>query len=64
MRVALAKPKLISAQCRLNKGPEEEQWTMEREECVAQLIQHCNQLLLTDEEECIYGWALVDPFNR
>lgn len=46
----------------MNKGPEEEQWTMEREECVAQLIQHCNQLLLADEEEYIGGWALVDPF--
>ena len=48
----------------MNKGPEEEQWTMEREECVAQLIQHCNQLLLADEEEYIGGWALVDPFYR
>ncbi|XP_029188502.2 phosphatidylinositide phosphatase SAC2-like [Acropora millepora] len=46
----------------MKNGPEEEQWTMEREECVAQLVQHCKQLLLTDEEECICGWALVDPF--
>jgi len=37
---------------------------MEREECVAQLVQHCKQLLLTDEEECMGGWALVDPFYR
>ncbi|KAJ7385551.1 Phosphatidylinositide phosphatase SAC2 [Desmophyllum pertusum] len=44
-----------------NGRPEEEQWTMEREECVAQLVQHCKQLLLTDEEECMCGWALVDP---
>lgn len=48
----------------MKNGPEEEQWTMEREECVAQLVQHCKQLLLTDEEECICGWALVDPFYR
>lgn len=46
----------------MKNGPEEEQWTMEREECVAQLVQHCKQLLLTDEEESICGWALVDPF--
>ncbi|KAL9982827.1 hypothetical protein ACROYT_G004936 [Oculina patagonica] len=46
----------------MKNGPEEEQWTMEREECVAQLVQHCKQLLLTDEEECMCGWALVDPF--
>lgn len=48
----------------MKNGPEEEQWTMEREECVAQLVQHCKQLLLTDEEECLCGWALVDPFYR
>ena len=48
----------------MKNGPEEEQWTMEREECVAQLVQHCKQLLLRDEEECICGWALVDPFYR
>lgn len=48
----------------MKNGPEEEQWTMEREECVAQLVQHCKQLLLTDEEECMCGWALVDPFYR
>ena len=48
----------------MKNGPEEEQWTMEREECVAQLVQHCKQLLLKDEEECICGWALVDPFYR
>ena len=48
----------------MKNGPEEEQWTMEREECVTQLVQHCKQLLLTDEEECMCGWALVDPFYR
>jgi len=48
----------------MKNGPEEDQWTMEREECVAQLVQHCKQLLLTDEEECMGGWALVDPFYR
>ena len=48
----------------MKNGPEEEQWTMEREECVAQLVQHCKQLLLSDEEECMCGWALVDPFFR
>ena len=49
----------------MKNGPEEaEQWTMEREECVAQLVQHCKQLLLADEEECMCGWALVDPFYR
>lgn len=46
----------------MKNGPEEEHWTMEREECVAQLVEHCKQLLLTDEEEYISGWALVDPF--
>ncbi|XP_032240678.2 phosphatidylinositide phosphatase SAC2 [Nematostella vectensis] len=43
-------------------GQEEEQWTMEREECVAQLVIHCQWLLLSQSEECLGGWALVDPF--
>ena len=48
----------------MKNGTEEEQWTMEREECVVQLVQHCKQLLVGDEQECRCGWALVDPFYR
>lgn len=48
----------------MRSGPEEEQWTMEREECVVQLVEYCYQLLVTEEEECLGGWALVDPFYR
>ena len=45
-----------------NGGGDEDQWTMEREECVAQLVLHCEWLLVSDNEEYLGGWALVDPF--
>ena len=48
----------------MGSGSDEEQWTMEREECVVQLVEYCHQLLLTEDEECLGGWALVEPFYR
>ncbi|XP_020912675.1 phosphatidylinositide phosphatase SAC2 [Exaiptasia diaphana] len=53
---------LTQAMAALKNGDEEYPWTMEREECVAQLVMHCQNLLLSETEECLGGWALVDPF--
>ncbi|XP_031570403.1 phosphatidylinositide phosphatase SAC2-like, partial [Actinia tenebrosa] len=53
---------LTAAMAALKGGEEEDPWTMEREECVAQLVLHCQWLLLSETDECLGGWALVDPF--
>ena len=45
-----------------NGAGDEDQWTMEREECVAQLVVDCQLLLVTENDEYLGGWALVDPF--
>jgi hypothetical protein len=55
---------LTAAMAALKNGDEEDPWTMEREECVAQLVVHCQWLLLSETDDCIGGWALVDPFYR
>ena len=44
-------------------SPEEESWTSDREECLAQLVLHSQKTLLPAEEEFLGGWALVDPFT-
>ena len=41
-----------------------EEWTMQREEWVAQLVEHCQHLLVNEGEVCLGGWALVEPFIR
>ena len=38
-------------------------WTSDKEECLAQLVLHCQKALIPTEEECLCGWALVDPFT-
>ena len=42
---------------------EEEVWTSEKEECITQLVRHCELTLLPLDEESLGGWALVDPFS-
>ena len=41
-----------------------EEWTMQREEWVAQLVGHCLTLLVNEGEHDLGGWALVEPFIR
>ncbi|XP_019641263.1 PREDICTED: phosphatidylinositide phosphatase SAC2-like isoform X1 [Branchiostoma belcheri] len=43
-----------------SSGREEELLLEEREDHVAQLIEHCKQLLLPGAEGCAGGWALID----
>lgn len=48
----------------INKSPaDEENWTSDKEECLTQLVLHCQKSLIPPEEDCICGWALVDPFT-
>ncbi|XP_047127352.1 phosphatidylinositide phosphatase SAC2 isoform X1 [Hydra vulgaris] len=42
---------------------EDEIWTSEKEECITQLVRHSELSLLPKNEECLGGWALVDPFT-
>ena len=42
---------------------EDEAWTSEKEECITQLVRHSELSLLPRNEECLGGWALVDPFS-
>ena len=48
------------------KQPEEngEEWTLQREEWVAQLVEQCNQLLVQEGEIYLGGWALIEPIVR
>ncbi|XP_028414935.1 phosphatidylinositide phosphatase SAC2-like [Dendronephthya gigantea] len=45
------------------KQPEEtgEEWTLQREEWVAQLVERCHQLLVQEGEIYLGGWALIEP---
>ena len=48
----------------IHKSPvEEESWTSDREEGLAQLVLHSQKTLVPLAEECLGGWALVDPFT-
>ncbi len=48
----------------ISKAPtEEESWTSDKEECLAQLVVHSQKTLLPPEEDCLGGWALVDPLT-
>ncbi|XP_046849914.1 phosphatidylinositide phosphatase SAC2-like [Xenia sp. Carnegie-2017] len=50
---------LISAM----KQPEDtgEEWTLQREEWIAQLVNQCRLLLLHEGDSYIGGWALIEP---
>lgn len=39
-----------------------EEWTMQREEWVAHLVENCQRLLVNEGEHYLGGWALVEPF--
>eukprot|EP00117_Sycon_ciliatum_P044657 scpid20435/ scgid0225/ Phosphatidylinositide phosphatase SAC2; Inositol polyphosphate 5-phosphatase F; Sac domain-containing inositol phosphatase 2; Sac domain-containing phosphoinositide 5-phosphatase 2 len=41
-------------------SPEADEWTMEREESVAESIMKCKRLLVPDEEDTAQGWAVVE----
>jgi hypothetical protein len=45
------------------KQPEDtgEEWTLQREEWVAQLVEQCHQLLVHEGENYLGGWALIEP---
>ncbi|CAB4004737.1 Phosphatidylinositide phosphatase SAC2 [Paramuricea clavata] len=45
------------------KQPEDtgEEWTLQREEWVAQLVEQCHQLLVHEDELYVGGWALIEP---
>lgn len=45
------------------KQPEDtgEEWTLQREEWVAQLVEQCHELLVHEGELYIGGWALIEP---
>ncbi len=45
------------------KQPEDtgEEWTLQREEWVAQLVEQCHQLLVREGEIYLGGWALIEP---
>ena len=48
----------------INKAPgEEDNWTSDREEFLAQLVLHSQKTVVPPNEECLGGWALVDPFT-
>ena len=48
----------------INKSTsEEETWTSDREEAIAQIVLHSQKTLLSPDETCFGGWALVDPFT-
>lgn len=42
---------------------EDDVWTSDKEECITQLVRHSELTLLPPDEECLGGWALVDPFS-
>lgn len=42
---------------------EDDIWTSDKEECITQLVRHSQLTLLPPDEECLGGWALVDPFS-
>ena len=47
------------------KQPEDtgEEWTLQREEWVAQLVEQCHQLLVHEGEQYVAGWALIEPIT-
>ncbi len=48
----------------ISKVPlEEESWTSDKEECIAQIVVQSQKTLIPPDEECLGGWALVDPLT-
>ena len=39
------------------------QWTSDKEEYIKQLVRQTELTLVRPDEECLEGWALIDPFS-
>lgn len=39
------------------------QWTSDKEEYIKQLVRQTELTLVRPDEECLGGWALIDPFS-
>jgi len=54
----------LSAIATSNKtSADEDVWTSDKEECITQLVRHSELTLIPPDEECLGGWALIDPFS-
>lgn len=38
-------------------------WTSDKEEYIKQLVRQTELTLVRPDEECLGGWALIDPFS-
>ena len=38
-------------------------WTSDQEEYIKQLVRQTELTLVRPDEECLGGWALIDPFS-
>ena len=53
----------LTAIATATKNADDDVWTSDKEECITQLVRHSQLALLPRDEECLGGWALVDPFT-